>query len=119
LAIRSFLKNEVPADAIIIEGEARGADKMARQEAEKLGMTVERYPANWEVTDDTPPHRIRQRKDGTLYDVAAGPIRNTQMLKEGKPDRVVAFHSNIKRSKGTADMIRQAKAAGIPTEVRE
>lgn len=36
------------ADTIIIEGEARGADRISREVAERLGFTVERYPAKWD-----------------------------------------------------------------------
>ena len=80
----------------IIEGEARGADSIARNEAEKAGMIVLKFPADWDK-----------------YHKAAGAIRNTQMLKEGKPNLVVAFHTDIKNSKGTKNMIEQAKKAGI------
>lgn len=95
------LIRELPDDAVIIEGEARGADRIARIAAEERGLEVERYPADW-----------------ARYGRAAGPIRNKQMLTEGKPDRVVAFHDNTSESKGTLNMIRQAEEAGIPTEVR-
>ena len=44
---------------------------------------------------------------------AAGAIRNGQMLTEGKPDLVVAFHGNISISKGTKNMVEQATKAGI------
>lgn len=40
---------------------------------------------------------------------AAGPMRNKQMLEEGKPDLVVAFPGGA----GTENMVKQAKAAGI------
>ena len=80
----------------VIEGEAKGADSIARDEAEKAGLLVDPYPASW-----------------NLYGRAAGAIRNTKMLKEGKPDLVVAFNTNIKNSKGTKNMIEQAKKAGI------
>lgn len=40
---------------------------------------------------------------------AAGPVRNQRMLDEGKPDLVVAFPGG----RGTADMVRRAKAASI------
>jgi len=40
---------------------------------------------------------------------AAGPIRNQEMIDECKPDLVVAFPGG----RGTADMVRRAKAAGI------
>ena len=46
---------------------------------------------------------------------SAGTDRNTQMLVEGEPSLVVAFHSNIAKSKGTKNMIKQAKDAGIET----
>jgi hypothetical protein len=83
---------------LIIEGEARGADKMAAVYAEHHGIPVERYPANWD-----------------LHGKAAGPIRNTQMLREGKPDLVVAFLAP--NSRGTRNMISQAEKAGVPVKV--
>lgn len=89
---------DVYKPTVVIEGEARGADRLCRNEALSRGIHVEVYPALW-----------------TRYGRAAGPIRNTQMLDEGHPDAVVAFHSNISQSKGTADMIRQAEARGITT----
>ncbi len=98
--IRNFLLT-LSKDTIIIEGEANGADKIAREEAEKIGMKVERYPAEWEK-----------------YGRAAGPIRNTEMRVKGKPDKVVAFHNDIFKSKGTKNMIEQAKKFGILTEIR-
>jgi len=53
------------------------------------------------------------RADWRTHGKAAGPIRNQRMLDEGRPDLVVAFPGG----RGTADMVRRAKAAGI--EVRE
>lgn len=44
----------------------------------------------------------------------AGPVRNTQMLKEGKPDCALAFHPNLALSKGTKNMVNQLIKAGIP-----
>jgi hypothetical protein len=38
------------------------------------------------------------------------------MLDEGRPDRVIAFRMPGV-SRGTDDMIRRARAAGIPVEV--
>lgn len=40
---------------------------------------------------------------------AAGPIRNQRMIDEGKPDLVVAFPGG----KGTSDMTKRARDAGI------
>lgn len=49
------------------------------------------------------------RADWSLHGRAAGPIRNAQMLREFAPDAVIAFPGG----RGTADMIRQARAAGV------
>lgn len=80
----------------LIEGEARGADSIAKEEATRLGYIVRGFPANW-----------------AEYHRAAGYIRNQQMLDEGQPDTVVYFHKNLAESKGTADMVRRARKAGI------
>lgn len=85
---------------VVIEGECEGADTIAKQEAEKLGIKVIPFPADWK-----------------RYGLAAGPIRNTQMIKEGKPNFVLAFHNNLGKSKGTKNMVEQAKKAGIVVQV--
>ncbi len=87
---------DLPFDTII-EGEQRGADRLAREFARSWGRHFIPYPANW-----------------TRYGRAAGPIRNKQMLDSGKPDLVVAFHNHIEESKGTANMLCQAEDAGVP-----
>jgi len=84
----------------VIEGEARGADSIARDIALKLGMKVRKFPAKWEE-----------------FGRSAGPIRNQQMLKEGQPDFVLAFHEDISKSKGTKNMLEIAKKAGVPTKL--
>lgn len=45
----------------------------------------------------------------TQREAAAGPIRNSRMLREGKPDLVLAFPGHG----GTADMVKQAGEAGV------
>lgn len=88
---------------VVIEGECSGADSLARKAAEELGLEVAPFPANW-------------KKFGR----AAGPIRNQQMLDEGKPTYVLAFHNDIEHSKGTKDMVARARKAHIPVrEVKE
>lgn len=82
----------------VIEGQARGADSLAREYAEGRGIPVLSFPAQWDKHGKT-----------------AGPIRNLQMLTEGKPDYVVAFLA--KDSKGTKHMIEIAEKAGIPVKV--
>lgn len=83
-------------DTIIIEGCANGADSISGDVALELGYRLLEFPANW-----------------NKYGRAAGPIRNKQMLDEGKPDLVLAFHTNIEKSKGTKNMIVQSKKRGI------
>lgn len=81
----------------VINGQAIGADKLADTAAVYLKIPVERYPADW-----------------NKFGKAAGPIRNQQMLDEGKPDIVVAFHDHLTKKRGTYDMIRRAHKAGVP-----
>jgi hypothetical protein len=81
----------------IIEGCARGADKIAEDYGQAHRLPVEHYPASW-VTNGR----------------AAGPIRNAQMLERGKPELVVAFDLG---TPGTADMVRKAIAAGVKVRV--
>ena len=87
----------MPKGTIIINGACRGADKTSSVVARHLGFECREYPADWE-------------KHGR----AAGPIRNREMLDKESPDLVIAFHSNIFHSKGTRDMCRCARDAGIP-----
>ena len=82
---------------VVIEGECRGADRLGKYVAKELGIIVLPFPAKW-----------------AEYGRAAGPKRNQQMLDEGKPTLVLAFHDDIQSSKGTKDMIKRANKAGIP-----
>lgn len=78
----------------LVEGEAAGADTQGRLAGEKYGMTIKAFPAEW--------HKFGR---------GAGPIRNAQQLREGKPDIVVAFHDDLYNSKGTLDMVKKAMAS--------
>lgn len=95
--IQLMLKQR-PDVTVVIEGECRGADKLARAAAEHLGIPVEPYPALWKE-----------------HGPAAGSIRNQQMLDEGRPTEVWAFHDNFEESKGTRDMTNRSVWANIPT----
>jgi hypothetical protein len=98
-AVRRELE-KFPKDTVVLEGEARGADTLGRDVAEELGLTVEKYPADW-----------------NQYGKAAGPIRNKEMLQHGAPDLVLAFHCNLSTSRGTKHMVGIAKKAGVPVQV--
>ena len=85
----------------VIEGDARGADRLAGQVARERGWRLERYPADW-----------------TREGRAAGFRRNARMLREGRPDLVVAFTVGpLADSRGTADMVRRVRAAGVPVQI--
>lgn len=84
----------------IIEGCARGADRIAEEWSAARNVHLSHFPADW-----------------AQFPKAAGAIRNRQMLKEGKPDLVVAFHTNLQASKGTKDMVSLARKAGVTTFV--
>lgn len=77
---------------IVIQGGAVGADFLAQHWANHRRILSKSYPADW-----------------VTYKNAAGPIRNSQMLKDGKPDLVIAFPGG----KGTADMVRKAELADV------
>lgn len=83
----------------IIQGDCpTGADHLARMWAISRNCHFDSFPANWKA-----------------HGKAAGPIRNQQMIDEGKPTKVFTFPG----ARGTADMVRRAKKAGLPTiEVR-
>ena len=85
---------------LVIEGGARGADALGKIVGRSLGIEVISFPADW-----------------VKFGRPAGPIRNRQMLQEGKPDLVLAFHNNIMESKGTKDMIKASEKAGIPVRL--
>lgn len=84
----------------VIHGACKGADEMAGSIARQFGISScwkeKPYPANWKK-----------------YGRAGGPIRNQKMLDKGEPDLVLAFHNNLRKSKGTLDMVFRALEHGI------
>jgi len=86
-----FMHAQYPI-TLIIHGDAKGADSLAGEWAKERGIECKPFPADW-----------------TRYKNAAGPIRNTQMLAEGKPQGVLAFPGG----NGTADMIKKSIKAGL------
>lgn len=91
------LHNQSPIETLI-HGDAPGADRIGGAWARQRKIPIIRCPAKWRV-------------DGRYVGPAAGPIRNAFMLTLS-PDLVVAFPGNT----GTADMVRQAKKAGVPVK---
>ncbi len=83
----------------IIHGAAKGADYLAQTWALVNFVLNIPYHAEWKK-----------------YGNKAGPIRNQRMIDEGHPNLVIAFPGG----KGTADMVRRAKANKIDVmEIRD
>lgn len=74
----------------LVQGGAKGADRLAKEWAVKNGIEVEEYLADWR-----------------RYSYGAGFERNQRMLEESGATLVVAFPGG----NGTFDMMRRAKAA--------
>lgn len=93
---------------LVMEGGAKGADRCANVGAKLLKIPTATFDANWETQG-----------------LAAGPIRNSVMLKFGlalsqalKTKLIVlAFHKNLKKSKGTIDMVRRARKRKVLVKV--
>lgn len=86
-----LLHSKTPV-SVVIEGGAHGADSLGRKWAEAHGIPVLTFPVDWE-----------------LHGSRAGPIRNHKMLRDGRPDMVVAFPGG----RGTAHMVKISQAAGV------
>lgn len=91
---------DLPGDTVVVHGCAKGADYMAGQEAQKLGLLVEEHP----VTKD----------DYAYYGNRAYFLRNERMAKLGA-ELCLAFWDG--RSRGTAMMVDLAEKHGIPLEL--
>lgn len=76
----------------VIQGGAKGADRLADIWAGMNNVLRVQFDADWE-------------NHGTF----AGPMRNARMLAEGEPDLVIAFPGG----RGTADMVKKARRAGV------
>ena len=76
----------------VIHGAARGADRLGQAWAHARKIEELPFPADW--------NRYLKR---------AGPVRNAKMLREGKPELVVAFPGGP----GTRDMIARSREAGV------
>lgn len=99
---------ELPVETMIVVGynplndTPKGADRIAYQEAQKLGLKVEPHPAQWDR------YGVGRNKN------PAGFIRNKEMAQAGA-SLCIAFWDGF--STGTEHMMGQARLHGIPVEV--
>ena len=91
---------EIRDDITIVEGGALGADSLAKLYAIDRGYDVKEIRALWDI-----------------HGKAAGPMRNSEMVKflEGKECKAVFFWDG--KSPGTGDCLKKARKAGIDCEV--
>lgn len=82
---------------VVVHGAARGADRLAADEAGKAGFLVEAHPADW-----------------NQHGKAAGFIRNEEMAKPGA-NLCLAFWDG--KSKGTLHMMDTARRHGIDVRI--
>ncbi len=87
-----------PESTTLVHGGAKGLDKIVDVMGKAMGFTVIEYKANWK------------------YGNREGLQRNSQMLHEAKPDKVLGFRSKL-NSRGTNDMLMKAGQAGIEHEI--
>lgn len=80
----------------VIHGGAPGADTLAGMAAEELGLECEVHEADWKGRGNR-----------------AGPERNQRMA-DARPHRAYVFRVSDRDSRGTHDMMKRLRAAGIP-----
>ena len=89
----------LPSDTVIVHGAHwEGADAIADEIASRIGLTVERHPADWK-----------------RYGKVAGIHRNEEMAAAGA-GRCIVFRA-AGQSRGTDDMMARAHAYGIPVNL--
>lgn len=92
-ALNALLAHSDRQLALLRHGDAAGADTLAARWAERVGVEVEAFPADW-------------RRHGAM----AGPFRNRRMLDaEPRCDLLVAFPGG----RGTKGCIYEARRRGI------
>jgi hypothetical protein len=91
---------KLPPGSVVIHGDSRGVDRLAGQVAAELGLRVLACPAEWK-----------------RYGRAAGLVRNRAMLREHRPQLVLAFHATLEGARGTRHMVGLARKAGVEVRV--
>lgn len=91
---------DISDDIEIVEGGARGTDALAKHYANTHGIQYREFPALWDINGR-----------------AAGPMRNSEMVKfvSDKDSKAIFFWDG--KSKGTGDCLKKARKAGIICDV--
>ena len=87
-----FIPKDPNLKIVLVHGDAAGLDTVAGFVAKQYGFEVKPEPADWDK-----------------YKKSAGPVRNKKMLDDYPIDIVIAFPGGS----GTANMVKQARAAGF------
>jgi hypothetical protein len=93
-------------DIVILDGGARGADKIGGDYGRERGIDVWKFDANWDDIT-TEPVKIKYR-GGSPYNALAGINRNKDMGNNGT--HLLAFNLG---TSGTNDMIKYSTKLGL------
>ncbi len=100
----------LPNGTIVIHGAAPGVDNIAGDAAQRRGLPVRAYPADWGPRGSHRPW--------------AGPARNQLVLDKEHPSadgeliyRAYLLHEDPGLGKGTKDMLRRLEKADPPIEI--
>lgn len=102
---------------LVIHGDARGADTIAKYWAFVREVSDRAFPAKWNAVAGLHPRTLKRNRAGRLYNPLAGFARNEEMLR-ACPTHAVAFPGG----NGTNDMckrILRAVAAGQEIEFHD
>ena len=95
--VHDFVMNDLPDNAILVSGGAKGVDETAERAARRRGLPVEIHNADW-----------------TTHGKRAGFIRNVKIVESA--NYVIAFWDG--ESRGTVHTINVARSTGRKTPTR-
>ena len=93
---------QLPRDAVVIHGDAPGADELGGSLARELELVVEPFAKN--------------SSDYQRYKRGAWKGLNERMLASGA-ELVIAFHPAVEKSRGTKHLLKLANDAGVPVKI--
>ena len=104
----------------VVEGGARGVDRLAKEWAKSNGISVTTFPANWKDISRQGANVKKRKNEWTgkmeEYDAAAGVFRNEQMASYA--DALIAIQTNG-QTPGTQNMISLAKKYNLKVFIYE